>query len=131
MVGDQLSRCQSRQFVQFRWFSNRNRAIAQHGKCLFKYGFRLKKISLKIFIVLLLYWPADPINNAQYLPYPMPYYPLVKPRTMRNYLGIDLVMYLMPFPINIDTLINGPDKKILISTSDFSKILQTPAKYCS
>ena len=33
----------------------------------------------------------------------------------------------MPFPSSIDTLKNGPDKKILISTSDFSQILQTPA----
>ena len=33
----------------------------------------------------------------------------------------------MPFPSSIDTLKNGLDKKILISTSNFSKILQTPA----
>ena len=33
----------------------------------------------------------------------------------------------MPFPSSIDTLKNGLDKKILISTSNFTKILQTPA----
>ncbi len=33
----------------------------------------------------------------------------------------------MPFPSSIDTLKNGLEKKILISTSNFSKILQTPA----
>jgi gliding-associated putative ABC transporter substrate-binding component GldG len=60
------------------------------------------------------------------LPYPWPYYPLAKPK-QEELFGSNAGNVFVPFPSTIDTLKNQLDKTILISSSDFSQTLQTPA----
>ena len=92
----------------------------------FKYGFRLQKNLVKDLYCAPVVLASGSDREAQYLPYPWPYYPLAKPK-QEELFGDRAGNVLMPFPSSIDTLKNGLDKKILISTSDFSQILQTPA----
>ena len=92
----------------------------------FKYGFRIQKNLVKDLYCAPVVLASRSDREAQYLPYPWPYYPLAKP-IQEGLFGELAGNVLMPFPSSIDTLKNGLDKKILISTSNFTKILQTPA----
>ena len=92
----------------------------------FKYGFRLQKNLIKDLYCAPVVLANRSDREAQYLPYPWPYYPLAKP-SQKDLFGELSGNVLMTFPSSIDTLKNGLDKKILISTSNFSKILQIPA----
>ena len=92
----------------------------------FKYGFRIQKNLVKDLYCAPVVLANRSDREAQYLPYPWPYYPLAKP-IQEGLFGELSGNVLMPFPSSIDTLKNGLDKKILISTSNFTKILQTPA----
>jgi gliding-associated putative ABC transporter substrate-binding component GldG len=92
----------------------------------FKYGFRLKKNLVKDLYCAPVVLARRSDRDSQYLPYPWPYYPLAKP-IQEGLFGVLAGNVLMPFPSSIDTLKNGLEKKILINTSNFSKILQTPA----
>ena len=91
----------------------------------FKYGFRLKKNLIKDLYCAPIVLARGTNNNAQYLPYPMPYYPLVKPRSNELF-GNRSGDVFVSFPSTIDTLKNQLEKTILISSSDFSHTIQTP-----
>ena len=92
----------------------------------FKYGFRLQKNLVKDLYCAPVVLASGSDREAQYLPYPWPYFPLAKP-TQKGLFGELAGNVLMPYPSSIDTLKNELDKKILISTSNFSKTLKTPA----
>ena len=92
----------------------------------FKYGFRLQKNLVKDLYCAPVVLASRSDREAQYLPYPWPYFPLAKP-TQNGLFGELSGNILMPYPSSIDTLKNELDKKILISTSNFSKTLKTPA----
>ena len=92
----------------------------------FKYGFRLQKNLVKDLYCAPVVLASRSDSEAQYLPYPWPYFPLAKP-TQKGLFGELTGNVLMPYPSSIDTLKNELDKKILISTSNFSKTLKTPA----
>ena len=92
----------------------------------FKYGFRLQKNLVKDLYCAPVVLASRSDREAQYLPYPWPYYPLAKP-SQKSLFGELTGNVLMPYPSSIDTLKNGLDKKILISTSNFSKTIKTPA----
>ena len=92
----------------------------------FKYGFRLQKNLVKDLYCAPVVLASRSDREAQYLPYPWPYFPLAKP-TQKGLFGELTGNVLMPYPSSIDTLKNELDKKILISTSNFSKTLKTPA----
>ena len=91
----------------------------------FKYGFRLQKNLIKDLYCAPVVLASGSNREAQYLPYPWPYYPLGKPKE-NKWLGSHSGNVLMPFSSTIDTLINSLQKTILISSSDFSLSLQTP-----
>ena len=92
----------------------------------FKYGFRLQKNLVKDLYCAPVVLASRSDREAQYLPYPWPYFPLAKP-TQKGLFGELAGNVLMPYPSSIDTLKNELEKKILISTSNFSKTLKTPA----
>ena len=92
----------------------------------FKYGFRLQKNLVKDLYCAPVVLASRSDREAQYLPYPWPYFPLAKP-IQKGLFGELTGNILMPYPSSIDTLKNELDKKILISTSNFSKTLKTPA----
>ena len=92
----------------------------------FKYGFRLQKNLVKDLYCAPVVLASRSDSEAQYLPYPWPYFPLAKP-TQKGLFGELAGNVLMPYPSSIDTLKNELEKKILISTSNFSKTLKTPA----
>lgn len=91
----------------------------------FKYGFRVQKNLIKDLYCAPVVLASGSNREAQYLPYPWPYYPLVKPKK-NKWLGSHSGNVLMPFSSTIDTLINSLQKTILISSSDFSQSLQIP-----
>lgn len=92
----------------------------------FKYGFRLQKNLVKDLYCAPVVLASRSDREAQYLPYPWPYFPLAKP-TQKGLFGELAGNVLMPYPSSIDTLNNELEKKILISTSNFSKTQKTPA----
>lgn len=92
----------------------------------FKYGFRLQKNLVKDMYCAPVVLASGSQSEAQYLPYPWPYYPLVKP-IQKELFGNQAGNVLIPFPSSIDTLKNTLDKTILIGSSDFSQSIQTPA----
>lgn len=92
----------------------------------FKYGFRLQKNLTKDLYCAPVVLASGTDRQAQYLPYPWPYYPLAKPK-QEELFGSNAGNVFVPFPSTIDTLKNQLNKTILISSSDFSQTLQTPA----
>ena len=92
----------------------------------FKYGFRLQKNLVKDLYCAPVVLASGKDRETQYLPYPWPFYPLAKPK-QEELFGKNAGNVFVPFPSTIDTLKNQLDKTILISSSDFSQILQTPA----
>ena len=64
-------------------------------------------------------------NNAQYIPYPWPYYPLSKPENF--IIGKNLGPVLFQFTSPIDTLENKLSKTLLIKSSNFTKISTSPS----
>ncbi|MBL6665961.1 MAG: gliding motility-associated ABC transporter substrate-binding protein GldG [Flavobacteriaceae bacterium] len=91
----------------------------------FKYGFRLQKNLVKDMYCAPVVLANGSQREAQYLPYPWPYYSLAQPR-QNELFGNQAGKVLIPFPSSIDTLNNSLDKTILIGSSDFSQSLQTP-----
>lgn len=92
----------------------------------FKYGFRLQKNLVKDLYCAPVVLASGTDRQTQYLPYPWPYYPLAKPKD-KELFGNHAGNVFMSFPSSIDTLKNPLKKKILISSSDFSQTLKTPA----
>ena len=92
----------------------------------FKYGFRLQKNLIKDLYCAPVVLASGTDREAQYLPYPWPYYPLAKPKK-KELFGSHAGNVLMPFPSGIDTLKNSLKKTILISSSDFSQMVPTPS----
>ena len=92
----------------------------------FKYGFRLQKNLVKDLYCAPVVLASGTDRQTQYLPYPWPYYPLAKPKD-KELFGNHAGNVFMSFPSSIDTLKNLLKKKILISSSDFSQTLKTPA----
>lgn len=64
-------------------------------------------------------------NNAQYIPYPWPYYPLSEPENF--IIGKNLGPVLFQFTSPIDTLENKLSKTLLIKSSNFTKISTSPS----
>ena len=93
----------------------------------FKYGFRLQKNLVKDLYCIPVVLGSGKDHQTQYLPYSWPFYPLVKPK-QEELFGNNAGNVFVPFPSTIDTLKNQLDKTILISSSDFSQILEIPAR---
>ena len=69
----------------------------------FKYGFRLQKNLVKDLYCAPVVLASRSDREAQYLPYPWPYFPLAKP-TQKGLFGELTGNVLMPYPSSIDTL---------------------------
>jgi hypothetical protein len=95
----------------------------------FKYGFRLQKNLTKDLYCAPVVLASGTDRQAQYLPYPWPYYPLAKPK-QEELFGSNAGNVFVPFPSTIDTLKNQLDKTILISSSDFFTNATNPCGYC-
>ena len=91
----------------------------------FKYGFRLQKNLIKDLYCAPVVLASGVESQAQYLPYPWPYYPLSKPNENKLF-GSNAGNVLMSFPSTIDTLKSPIEKTVLVGSSDFSQSLQTP-----
>lgn len=91
----------------------------------FKYGFKLQKNLIKDLYCAPVVLASGTDRQAQYIPYPWPYYPLAKPKD-KELFGESAGNVLMPFPASIDTLKNPLQKRVLLSSSDFSQTLKTP-----
>jgi ABC-2 type transport system permease protein len=91
----------------------------------FKYGFRLQKNLIKDLYCAPIVLANGTASQAQYLPYPWPYYPLSKPNENELF-GSNAGNVILSFASTIDTLKSPAEKTVLIVSSDFSKSLQTP-----
>lgn len=91
----------------------------------FKYGFRLQTNLIKDLYCAPVVLASGSERQAQYLQYPWPYYPLVKPKENKLFRA-NAGNVLMPFSSTLDTLENNVNKTVLISSSDYSQSIQTP-----
>ena len=94
------------------------------GNAFFKYGFRLEKNIIKDLYSAPIVLATGAQSQAQYLPIPWPYYPLVAPND--NVIGNGISNLWFKFASTIDTVRSSATKTPLVSSSDFSKSVQTP-----
>ena len=91
----------------------------------FNLGIRIQKSLVKDIYCAPIVLANGQGNNTQYIPYPWPYHPLSIPENF--IIGKNLGPVLFQFASPIDTLENQLSKTLLIKSSDFTKISNTPS----
>ncbi len=66
---------------------------------------------------------ATETNNTQFIPYPWLYYPIIKHKNLFNESHLNI---LTKFVSPIDTIKTSLNKKIILTSSDYTKTLTTP-----
>ncbi len=92
----------------------------------FNQGIRIQNGLLKDLYCAPIVLARGEENKTQYLPYPWPYYPLIKTNT-NVAIGKDLGNVWMRYSSPIDTLRNNQKKTVLLKSSNFSQTRTPPA----
>ena len=90
----------------------------------FNQGIRIQKGLLKDLYCAPIILARGEENKTQYLPYPWPYYPLIKTNT-NVAIGKDLGNVWMRYSSPIDTLRNNQKKTVLLKSSNFTPVSYT------
>lgn len=92
----------------------------------FNQGIRIQNGLLKDLYCAPIILARGEENNTQYLPYPWPYYPLIKTNTNAA-IGKDLGNVWLRYSSPIDTLRNNLKKTVLLKSSNFTQTRTPPA----